>query len=389
MPTQTPTSTPRIAMLGPSYPFRGGIAQYTTRLFRELSVNYAIEFISFRRQYPTWLYPGGSDTDDSDTALKEPRAKPLLDSLNPLTWVHTARTIIAYQADILLIPWWVVFWVPQYLTIMFLVRRKLPELKVVFLCHNVIGHEKNAVARFLSRFTLRKGDAFLVQSVHERDELTSWLPGSRVEIAEHPAYGGEQQQLPGRSEARAGLGLSGKVLLFFGFVRPYKGLDVLLRAMPEILREQPCTLLVAGEIWGDKSRYNKLLDTPELQSRVQLLDSYIPQEQVARYFCAADLVMLPYRSVTGSGVVKLAYSFGRPVVVSNVGAMSDIVNQGKTGYLVPPDDPQALAQCVNKHFAVNRQQQMDAAALEHGQQYTWLPVISALQRLFSVASNAD
>jgi len=370
-------------MIGPSYPFKGGIAQYTTQLYRALAERHQLMFCSFSRQYPKWLYPGGSDIDLSNTSLREEAAQPLLDSMNPMSWRKTAQEIAVFGADVLILHWWVVFWAPQYAAIIFMLRRRCPKTRLVFICHNVISHESNWWVSAITKKVLSLGDAYLVQSEAEREAMQAWCePQAKITVAEHPAYDTSAYPRMGRGEARKLLDISGPVLLFFGFVRPYKGLDVLLRAMPEVLEACSCTLVVAGEIWGERQHYQQLAQSLGIEQHVRFVDHYIAQTDVPTYFYASDIVILPYRSATGSGVVKLAYSFGRPVIVAEVGSLPDVVSQGLTGYTVPAVNPAALSRVIVGHLNGADQAAMDNASLAKGQQYTWTALLDGLESLF-------
>jgi glycosyltransferase involved in cell wall biosynthesis len=371
----------RIALIGPSHPFKGGIAAYTTQLYRQLNNEHEVLFCSFSRQYPDWLYPGDTDRDDSSTDLLEKDALPLIDSLNPLTWLKAANTIAEHEPDVVILPWWVMFWAPQFTTVICSLKRQLQGLRVIFICHNVIAHDSGFLSRLLTKWTLSLGDAYLLHSQTEAEALNKLLGDVTAEVAELPAYDTHALPAPTPQQARHKLGLSGNCLLFFGFVRPYKGLDVLLRALPDIITEEPCTLVVAGEIWGGSEQYKQLIEELNLQDRVSLLDQYIPEADIADYFLASDLVVLPYRSATGSGVIKLAYSFGRPVVATACGSLPAAVEEGVTGYIVEPESPLALSQAISLFFQRKDRNSMCLAARAKADTYSWEQITGSLQRL--------
>lgn len=364
-------------MLGPSYPYKGGIPQYTTDLFRSLNQRNDVIFFTFKRQYPGWLYPGKSDVDMSATSLQEPTAQPIFDSLNPYTWWQTARIISEFEPDVLILPWWNSFWAPQFAATIWMIRRRRADIKLVFICHNVIAHESNWITRLVTRQVLSMGDAFLVHSESDRKQLEEQLDKPRVEMAELPIY---DVGVPGtKADARSALQVEGPTLLFFGFIRPYKGLDILIRAMPEVLANLECTLLVAGEFWKDMSTYQSLVSKLGLSARVRLENRYVPQTEVANYFLASDIVVLPYLSATGSGIAKLAYSFGRPVIVSDVGSLPGSVLEGVNGYVVPPGCPHSLAITITRHFQADRQAEMEQSAAILGKKFSWENLTAKLE----------
>jgi glycosyltransferase involved in cell wall biosynthesis len=338
----------RVVLIGPTWPFRGGIAQYTSELARQLGQRHEVTLLSFVRQYPRWLFPGRTDRDPS--AWVSPNAAEyILDPLALWTWWRTARRVTALCPDVVLVQWWVPFWAPSLSTVLALARRRRP-VQVVMECHNVLPHEGGGVlARRLTQLALAAADAFIVHADADARALTAL--GLRPEV---PRYRVALPPMslppaPDRAAARARLGLpaEGPVLLFFGFVRPYKGLDHLLTAMPDIVARVPrVRLLVAGEFWAPAARFAERAAALGVGEAVRLDDRYVPNEAVGDYFAAADLVVLPYVEASQSAVVPLAAQFGVPVVASRVGGLPDVVADGVTGLLVPPADPVALAAAV-------------------------------------------
>jgi glycosyltransferase involved in cell wall biosynthesis len=238
-------------------------------------------------------------------------------------------------------------------TIAHLVRRR-SQARIVFLCHNVLPHELRRWDPPLARFALARGHGHVVQSAAEAETLRQLVAGADPIVTAHPIYDMFAQEMLPRVEARRRLGLpaEGPLLLFFGFVRPYKGLQYLLQALPTVRRSLPeVHLLVAGEFWDDKATYATLIEHLELQASVTLLDHYIPNEEVPLCFSAADLVVLPYVHATQSGVVQLAFGCGRPVVTTAVGGLVDLVRDGENGLLVPPADSAALAEAILHYFS--------------------------------------
>lgn len=335
----------RIVLIGPSYPFRGGIAHYTTLLYRHLRKAHDVRFLSLRRQYPRWLYPGQSDLDTSEFAIQEDGAENILDPSNPLSWWQVSRRARDFDPDLIILPWWVSFWAPSYSAIVSLTtwRRRT---KVVYLCHNVTPHESKRYDRWLSRIPLSMGDGYIVHSQQANENLRRLLPKATIRRTVHPTYDVFRRVELSVAEAQAKLGIDGDTILFFGFVRPYKGLDYLLAAMPDILAKRPIQLWIVGEFWQDIDAYRQRIAELGLGAQVHLVNRYISNEEVGLYFSAADAVILPYTSGTGSGIAQIAFGYEKPIVATTVGDLSEIVTDGETGLLVPPRDPQALAQAV-------------------------------------------
>jgi glycosyltransferase involved in cell wall biosynthesis len=371
----------KITLVGPSYPFKGGIPQYTTALYQNLAAEHQVLFISFKRQYPDWLYPGKGDRDLTQNELKADIGHQIIDSLNPLTWQKAASEICRFNPDLVIFPWWVMYWAPPFVCMIHAIRWRLKSTKIIFLCHNVISHDSGSLSRFLTRLTLRLGDGFIVQSAQDKLELESIRKNGSIIRVEHPSYHVSELEHNSREAARVKLGLKGDVILFFGFIRPYKGLSVLLEAMATVLAERKCTLVIAGEIWGDQRVYTRQIAKLGIDEQVRLQGEYIPQQSIATYFLASDLVALPYLSATGSGVVKLAYSYHRPVVVSNVGSLPDSVIPGQTGYIVPSNDASALANSILTYLGEADRTTMEKAIAKHVLQFGWDQVVEAVETL--------
>jgi len=376
----------KLVVVGPTYPFRGGIAHYTTLLCRELSRQHELYFFSFRRQYPRWLFKGRTDRDPSQSPLQI-EARRWIDPFNPLTWIKTGLAIAALQADAIVIQWWVTFWAPVWVTLAALARAR-SKARILFLCHNIFGHESNWLDRQLARWALRQGQGFIAQSPEQAALLRELLPGKPVVYCPHPSYRELACRQDGhaweRAQARQRLGLGDyeHVVLFFGFVRPYKGLQDLLGALPRVLEQMPVTLLVAGEFWEGKANCLEQIKRLGLDAHVQILDEYIPDEEIGMYFAAADLVALPYRSVTGSGILQIAFGVGKPVVAARVGALATDVQHEQTGLLVPPQAPQAMADAITRFFQDNAlRSRLEANVSVEQDQFAWARLAECIAQL--------
>jgi len=343
----------RVVLIGPVYPFRGGIAHYTTMLCRALrGRGHEVLLVSFKRQYPQRLFPGRGDRDPSGKPLQVEDAWYGIDSLNPMTWLTTFWRIYRYQPDVVVLQWWVPFWAPVWLVIGGLLRLFLRR-PLVILCHNVLPHEARWWDVWLARLVLRLGTQFIVQSPAEEKKLVGLLPEAQVTIVPHPVYDMFAGERVPREVARAQLGLPADVpiLLFFGIVREYKGLQDVLAALPEVqARLGKVILVVAGEFWDDKQPYLDLIERLGIGDSVVIEDRYIPNEAVARYFSAADVLVAPYRRVTGSGPIQMARGLKVPVIATSV---CEGLIEG-TSRVVPPHDPQALAAAITSFFQADR-----------------------------------
>jgi glycosyltransferase involved in cell wall biosynthesis len=357
-----------VAIVGPVSPYRAGIAYCTTRLARELDA----DVISFRRQYPKRFYPGG---DDIDPTLPRAEAEFILDILNPLTWFRAARRLRRYDAVIFV--WWIWVWAIPYRLMMSKAHR------VILQCHNIGEKEPSWWKRALSDVALRRGDVLVVHAESEAVE-------ARRRVGERRAASGERVvktflpvhemggKAPDREAAKKTLGLSARnVALLFGHLRPYKGLDIALDAWRLVRTE--VTLLVAGEPW-----WNTGLNIAQPNVRLDL--RFIPDSEIATYFAAADVVVAPYRTESQSGVALTAFHFGRPVIATAVGGLSELID-GRNGILVPPEDPEALARAVDEFFSRRDRRSMERAAAESAKRYSWAEYGHVFERLL-VSSRA-
>jgi glycosyltransferase involved in cell wall biosynthesis len=340
----------RISLVGPVFPYRGGISHYTASLARALqTAGHALQVVSFRRQYPAWLYPGQTDKDPSTHPIKT-EAEYILDPLLPWTWAQAARCMNAFQPDLVVIQWWTTFWGLPFAVLARLINRR--GTPVVWMVHNVLPHEQRPWDMALARLALSAGRAFIVQTQCERERLLNLLPAAKVSLCPHPAYEILSQAALPKLEARRRLGLDPDKfwLLFFGFVRPYKGLQTLLQALGDLRREgvQP-GLAIVGEFWQDKSAYLAEIDRLQIGDQVRIEDRYTPDEDVALWFSAADCLAAPYLAGTQSGVAAIALAYGLPVIASQKvaeGIAPD--DRGVVLAVVPPGASGALAAAIRQ-----------------------------------------
>ena len=335
----------RIILIGPFPPFRGGIALYSAFLGDALRERRPVRFLGLRRQFFSFLYPGRRQTAAAPHTAPTLPVERILDTYNPLTWLWGG-----WQGDretVFLIPWWVTFWVPYYLLLLFVARRR--GARVVFLCHNVIEHDPGAVSLFLTRQILRHGDGFVVQTSEQRDLLQRLLPrvnADRVLCRHHPSYGCLRVRPFDCGHVRRQLDIPSRetVFLFFGFIKPYKGVDLLIDAVPLVLRKQlECRIFIIGEVWKNDPSYQRHIDQQDLSSHVKLIDEYVPQETLDRYLTACDAAVFPYRSGTGSGAAQLALGSGRPVIASDLPVFRETLTPKKEALFFKVNDSVSLA----------------------------------------------
>ena len=295
----------------------------------------------------------------------------LIDSVNPVTWNRTAKAFADYKIDALIIPWWVVFWACCFKTIAILTHRACGA-KIIFICHNAVEHESSRLKAAITRWVLSGAHRIVTHSKEETATLKLLMGDDNpIVTGFHPTYAAlcgsssVNEQVYPESEDGS------RVLLFFGFVRPYKGLPILLQAMEKIASHLSVRLLVVGEFWGDRKPYDELADSLGISSKVTIVDEYVPNEELSKYFNAADLVVLPYISASGSGVAQLAYGFGKPVVASDVGSLGEVIQDGVNGRLVPPGNPDALADAVIECLDERRLKGLHQEAARTKERFSW------------------
>jgi glycosyltransferase involved in cell wall biosynthesis len=341
------TSTPlrRVAILGPAPPDRGGIARETALLVAHLERRVEVRWLTYSRRYPRWLDPRRFDLD---ARLKSvPEALPMLDYRSPRSWARTASAVAEAGCDALLVPWWTAFWGLPMRAVMRRLARRSPATRRVLICHNVIDHEGGALRRFLSMGAFLAADAFVVHSASDARALARAAPGRPSVVLPHPVA--PPAAAPSREEARRALGLNEKpLLLFLGLVRSYKGVDVLLDAAPEIVRRSDARIAVVGEVFPEARELSRRAASSPVRDRILWKDAYVPEEEMDAWLAACDVVVLPYREISGSGIAARAIAAARPIAAAAVGGLTDVVEPGETGELFPPGDASGLAAAVER-----------------------------------------
>ena len=328
--------------------------------------------VSFKRQYPQWLFPGRSDKDPSKKPLKVEGARYWIDPLNPFTWLTTFWRIRRYRPDEVILQWWTTFWAPAWF-VLGLLNRLFLRKPLIYICHNVLPHEVQWWDPLLTRAVLRWGTRFIVQSTEEERRLLSLLPTVQATVVSMPVFDMFASERISKEEARRRLGLplDVPVLLFFGIVREYKGLKDLLAALPEVqARLGKVILVVAGEFWESKHPYLEMIERLGIGDSVVIEDRYILNEEVPLYFSAADVLVAPYRRVTGSAVVQMAQGFGVPVVTTRITREGKVANN-EMGLLVPPGDVRSLATAIARFFVQDPGSTMVSKVDESQDVFSW------------------
>ena len=357
----------KIGLLGPAHPFRGGIAQFLHNMADNLSENHEIIVFNFKNQYPNFIFPGKDQYDNSDKSYNYPIYR-LLTPYNPFTWKKTADFIIKSNIEHLIIKFWIPFFCPSYIYIMNYLKIH-SNIKIHLLCHNIIFHEYWLFSKYITNKMLLKAHNLIVLS----ENVYSKLPKMKTNILKlfHPIYNNFLEQND-RAASFEYFKLSEKpTVLFFGFIKNYKGLDVFLKSIPLIAAKQPnIRFVIAGEIYGRAKQYLNILNSFKNQYDIIFHDFYITTKIIPHYFNIADIVVVPYKTATQSGVIQLSYAFNKPVIASNILGLNDMIVENETGYLFETNNHFDLSEKVlysleNSHIDYKRN------IMEFNKQFTW------------------
>ena len=368
-----------ILILGTAYPLRGGIAHYNALLYTHLKKKHRVEIISFKRQYPNMFFPGKTQEEKGDPGLPV-ASEPLIDSVNPFNWIRVGIALRKRNADVVIFKYWLPFFGPCFGTICALLKYRR-RTKVIAICDNVIPHEHRPGDALFTWYAFKFVDAYIVQSDSVEKDLLETVEKPRYKKVPHPVYEIFGPRL-GKKEARAALHIRDeKVILFFGYVRSYKGLHVMIDAMKEVKKSLSVKLLVVGEFYEDEEKYRWHISDAQVRDVIDVVSDYVPNEKVGEYFSAADAVILPYLSATQSGIAQIAYNFDRPVIATAVGGLAEVVVDGVSGLIVPPNDPAKLADAIKKFYSENLEEKLSAGAACEKKKYSWDNMVEAIEHL--------
>ncbi|GAB3326744.1 glycosyltransferase [Hymenobacter humi] len=372
----------RIVIIGPAYPLRGGLATYNERLarvFKEAGDD--VRIVTFSLQYPDFLFPGQTQFS-TEPGPADLDIEVSLNSVNPLSWWRVGRKLRAERPDLVVFRFWLPFMGPALGTVARLVRGN-GHTRVVAITDNVIPHEKRPGDTPLTRYFLSACDGFVTMSRSVLQDLQRLGFGQKpAQYRPHPLYDNFGPIKP-KPEALQALQLPDTTgyLLFFGFIRAYKGLDIMLEAMADArIAALPVKLIIAGEFYEGAAPYDALIQRYQLEDRIIRATDFIPNEKVVNYFCAADLIVQPYKNATQSGVSQIAYHFERPMLVTDVGGLAELIPDGVVGYVVPPT-AQAIADAVVDFYRNQREEAFAAGVREAKKQFSWPVMVAALKEV--------
>ncbi len=372
----------QIALISVAPPYRGGISKQTSILVENLSKNHSVDVINYSRQYPDFLFPG--KTQYLDDKSENDNSSRMIDSINPLTWFSTGNKLAKKNYDLVIFRFWNPFFAPALGVISGIIKKKSSYTKLMSLCDNILPHEKTPFAYFLTTYLFDKLDGHIVQSSQTENELQEVVENPVYEKRFHPIYTNFPKKID-KITARKKLGLSAKnIILYFGIIRDYKGFDILLNAIAE-LKDSGLDfhLLAGGECYGSDEKYTQLISNLGISDYITWHNKYIPDSEVSNYFSAADVVALPYRTASQSGVTQIAYSYDLPVIVTKVGGLPEIVDEGQSGFTIEPENPKELANILEKNLKVGTFLEMPTYIKNFKQKFSWEYFVNGIELVYS------
>jgi D-inositol-3-phosphate glycosyltransferase len=372
----------KIISIGPAYPYRGGLASFNDRLAREfLAQGHEIEIYTFRLQYPKLLFPGKTQYTDGP-APENIKIKRKLNSINPLNWIVTGLKVKREKPDILLIRFWLPFMGPCFGTIARIAKTN-KHTKVICIFDNVVPHEKRTGDRILTKYFVNSIHGAIAMSITVLNDLKAFRDKIPVKLSPHPLFDNYGAPVD-RDKACKLLNLDSdnSYMLFFGFIRAYKGLDMLIEAFSDKrLRNRKLKLIVAGEFYEDDTPYKDLIKKNDLGNDIILFDHFIKDSEVPLFFSIADLVIQPYKSATQSGVTQIAFYFEKPMLVTDVGGLKEIIPDGKCGYVVKPDTI-SISEAIIDFFDNRRLEQFTEGVKSEKEKFSWDKMTGAILEVY-------
>lgn len=375
----------KITILGSAHPLRGGLAAYNERLAREFMYEKdEVTIETFSLQYPEFLFPGTTQY----SSLPKPADLTIhvtVNSINPFNWIKTGLKIKRQRPDILVVKFWLPFMAPCLGTICRIIRRN-QHTRIISILDNIIPHERRIGDTFFTKYFVNSVDAFIAMSDSVYNDLSVFDQTKPRLLNPHPLFDNYGEAVDKISAIqKLNLDTSKKYLLFFGLIRDYKGLDIVLKAMAtEQLRNSDIQLIVAGEYYSNREEYEQLIRELAIKDKVELHTRFIPDDEVYLYFCAADMVVQPYKHATQSGVTQICYHFNKPMLVTNVGGLPEIVPDNKVGFVVAPDE-QSVANAILRFYNEEKEQEFVQNIQEEKKKYSWKVMAEKVKQL---AANA-
>jgi len=378
-----------IKIIGPAHPYRGGIATFNERLAQEFaSMGIDIDVETFIIQYPSFLFPGKTQYNDKP-APENLNIKRTINSINPFNWIKVGHRIRKEKPDLVIIRYWLPVLAPCLGTIASLVRRNKHTI-IICLADNIIPHEHRPGDRLLTNYFMKRIDGLIAMSQSVLKDGNSFRKNLPQGFCPHPIFDNYGEKLPFElAKQKLKLDPNIRYLLFFGFIRDYKGLDLLINAFADgRLRKFPVKLLVAGEYYSSPEPYLSLIKEKKLENFIEMRTDFIPDDQVNLYFSAADMVVQPYKSATQSGVTQIGYHFNKSMLVTNVGGLSEIIPDGKIGYVVEPNSLE-IANALVDFYENDRIDEFEANIIEEKKKFSWSNMANTFLSVYNKIKNPE
>ncbi|UEG49518.1 glycosyltransferase [Ferruginibacter lapsinanis] len=383
MSSAIPSNQKKIIIIGPAHPLRGGLASYNERLAKEFSSQgHQVSIYTFSLQYPGFLFPGTTQFS-TEPAPADIHIKVCINSVNPFNWISVGNELKKMRPDIIIVRYWLPFMGPCLGTILRKVKKN-KHTKIVCIADNIIPHEKRIGDEAFTKYFVKPIDAFITMSEKVLKDLQLFAPTKPAKFVAHPLYDNFGEKIS-KADARKHLAIGNeqKIILFFGFIRKYKGLDILLDAVAK-LQMADCKLLIAGEFYEDRKTYDEQIERLGIKGDLILRTDFIPDSEVKYYLCAADVVVQPYRNATQSGVTPLAYHFEKPMIVTNVGGLPSLVPDDKVGLIAEPN-AESIAEKIKEYFDKGEAHFLPHL-VEEKKKYSWAKMSGSIIEIAAINS---
>ncbi|OGU61634.1 MAG: hypothetical protein A2X64_04920 [Ignavibacteria bacterium GWF2_33_9] len=369
----------RIAYLSTFFPFRGGIAQFNASLFREFEKDNEVRAFTFKRQYPNFLFPGETQMVSEKDKVDEIPSSRLVDTINPFSYITAASAINRFQPELMVSKFWMPFFAPAlgYIS----GKLKKHGTKNICVLDNVIPHEKRIGDIALTKYFLSRQSGFVCMSETVRKDLLTLKPDAKYIMFPHPLYDhfGEKISAEGAREI-LNIPKDKKVLLFFGFIRDYKGLDILINSLKMLPEDYH--LIIAGEVYGNFTKYDDLIKELNLKNKITLAVKYISDKEVPMYFSASDVCVLPYKSATQSGIVSISYQFNLPLIATDVGSLKEMIEPYNAGLMIKEVSSVALSDAIKNYFDNNLKEEFQQNMTVYKEKYSWGNLAKAIKEFY-------
>ena len=368
----------KISFLSVFPPYRGGISKHSSLIYSHLFKYHDIQSLNFKKLYPSIFFPGKSQYDST----LDPIGERILSSTNFFSWNKTSKEIISYSPDIFIFKFWHPFFVPCYNHIIKKIKKET-NVKVIMICDNIIPHEKFPFSKKIIKKLMTKVDGFIVQSSIVEDQLKTLVKNPVYSKVFHPIYDTYPPER-NKENSKKKMGISNsKVVLFFGFIRQYKGLDILIKSMEKIFeKDNEIKLLIAGECYEDKNRYDRIIAKSRHKDKIEWVERFIPDDEIPDYFSVSDVVVLPYKSASQSGIIPLSYHYDRPVITSNLKSLTEVIEEGKTGFVFELNDINSLTSKITDFFKDYNSDFYQKNIRSYKKNFSWKNFVTSIEDIY-------